>query len=260
MKFIDSHAHLTSDALYPHIDSLVERARNAGAIAIINICTDAITLERGLILSKQIPWIYNAAATTPHDVKEEGEQMFSIMEQQAKSRNLVAVGETGLDYHYEHSPKAIQKQFLKRYLKLALETQLPVIIHCREAFADLFEILDAEYRIQGGYGPGILHCFTGDLAEAEQVLERGWYLSLSGIVTFKKSETLRAVAKRVPLDRLLVETDAPYLAPQNRRGAINEPSFLPEIICAIAKEKEIPSEQVAEAILANAKKIFNIPL
>lgn len=250
--YTDSHAHITSDALFPEIDALLDRAKEAKVQTILNICTDAKTLERGLEISKRYPWVYNSAATTPHDVDKEGEELFPLMERAAKSGALVAVGETGLDYFYSHSSPQNQKQFLRRYLHLALECKLPVIIHCREAFADFFEMIDSEYRD----APGVLHCFTGTLREAEEVIKRGWYLSLSGIVTFKKSEELREVAKMAPLDRLLIETDAPYLAPQSQRGKQNEPSYLPETAKLIASIKTIDLEELGKATSENAKRLF----
>lgn len=227
MKFIDSHAHLTSPQTFPDLEGILKRARDADVSAIINICTDEDTLNKGLELAEAHPWIYNTASTTPHDVKKEGEALFPIMAKAARAGKLVAVGETGLDYHYMHSPRDMQQQFLKDYLHLALECSLPVVIHCREAFADFFRILDEEYLVNGKHAPGVLHCFTGTVAEAREVIERDWYLSLSGIVTFKRSDELREVAKIVPLEQLLIETDTPYLAPQSKRGKINEPSYLP---------------------------------
>jgi TatD DNase family protein len=252
VKMIDSHAHLTSNAVIDHIDDVLARAKLAGITSIVNICTDAETLWRGLELKKRYPWIYNAAATTPHDVDKEGSLLFETMAQHARSGYLVAVGETGLDYHYEHSNRKNQQTFLKRYLNLALECNLPIIIHCREAFDDFFTIID-EYYPQA---PGILHCFTGTLAEAKEVLNRGWALSLSGIVTFKKSDELREVAKIVPLNQLLIETDTPYLAPQSHRGKPNEPAYLPEVAAVIAKAKGIPIEEVATATASNARRLF----
>jgi TatD DNase family protein len=163
------------------------------------------------------------------------------------------VGETGLDYHYEHLPKAVQKECLSRYLALAVETALPVIFHCRNAFEDLFSITDTEYP---RHSPAILHCFTGTLDEATEVIKRGWHLSLSGIVTFKKSDSLREVAKIIPLSQLLIETDTPFLAPQTQRGKPNEPSFLPEIALCIAAVKGIDVEEVARATSENAKRLF----
>lgn len=256
--FIDSHAHITSDTLYPDVDGILERAQKANVKAIVNICTGLTNLQRGLELQQRCPWIFNAACTHPHDVEKEGEQVFSIMAQHAKSGQLVAVGETGLDYHYEHSNREIQKTFLRKYLQLALECKLPVIIHCREAFADFFEILDQEYQVNNKYAPGVLHCFSGNLQEAEQVIKRGWYLSLSGIVTFKKSEELREVAKIVPLEQLLIETDSPYLAPQSKRGKTNEPAFLPEVAEAVARAKNLSVAEVAQATSNNACRLFKI--
>ncbi len=256
--FIDSHAHITANSVFAHVDSLLERAQVAGVESVINICTDVATLQRGVELVKKYPWVHNVAATTPHDVEKEGEAVFPIMEAHARQGALVAVGETGLDYFHHHSPVELQKHFLRRYLTLALACRLPVVIHCREAFADLFAILDSDYVVDGQLAPGVLHCFTGTEAEAEGVLARGWYLSLSGIVTFKKSETLRVVAKMVPLDRLLIETDTPYLAPQSRRGSQNEPAFLPETAAVIAAAKGLTLEEVAQATTANARRLFNL--
>ncbi len=256
--FIDSHAHLTSSTVYDQVEEMLQRAQGAGVSGIINICTDPETLERGLILRSNHSNVYNVAATTPHDVEKEGEQDFPLIEKHAKNGSLVAVGETGLDYHYEHSSPELQKHFLRKYLKLALECHLPVVIHCREAFADFFKIIDSDYTIQGKHAPGVLHCFTGTLQEAEEVIQRGWYLSLSGIVTFKKSEELRAVAKRVPLEQLLIETDTPYLAPQSVRGKTNEPSYLPEIAKCIAEVKNLSLEEVARVTKSNAERLFRL--
>lgn len=257
-SYIDSHAHLTSDALYGEIDQLLSNARQAGVAKIVNICTDAKTLERGLELSKRYPWIYNAAATTPHDVDKEGEELFPLMSRCARDGSLVAVGETGLDYHYNHSKRETQQFFLRRYLQLALECRLPAIIHCRDAFDDFFEILDQEFQVGGRYAPGVLHCFTGSVKEAEGVIKRGWYLSLSGIVTFKKSIALKEVAAMVPVDQLLIETDSPYLAPQSQRGKRNEPANLPETAALIAEIKGISGSDLAHATKCNAEALFSI--
>jgi TatD DNase family protein len=257
--WIDSHAHLTTGAFSDEeVGLLLDRAAQAGLEAVVNICTDIPSLEKGLLLAKQYPWVYLTAATTPHDVEKDGEAAFDTIAASARAGDLVAVGESGLDYYYAHSPKEIQKRFLVRYLQLATECSLPMVIHCREAFADFFSIIDAEYCVNGRHLPGVLHCFTGTLDEAKQVLDRGWYLSLSGIITFKKSEQLREVAKMVPLDQLLIETDAPYLAPQSHRGRTNEPAFVIETAATIASVKGIPLEEVAAPTSANAKKLFSL--
>ena len=255
LHFFDSHAHLSSDEVLPQIEGVMTRAKVAGVSQIVNICTNPATLRDGLILAERFAQIKNAGATTPHDVETEGEEAFPVFVDAARQGKLAAIGETGLDYYYKELKPEVQKRFLIKYLHLALEYKLPVIFHCREAFADLFSIVDAEYKTEA---PAILHCFTGSVAEAEQVLSRGWYLSLSGIVTFKKSEVLREVAKMVPLNQLLIETDSPYLAPQTRRGKQNEPSFIPETAGCIAKAKGISIEEVAHATFVNGKRLFGI--
>lgn len=255
---IDSHAHLTCDTLFPQVEALLKRAREAGLESVINICTDISSLKRGLELHKRYPWVHNTASTTPHDVDAEGETVFPAVAKAAREGLLIAVGETGLDYYYTHSAKETQQDFLRRYLRLALECALPVVIHCRDAFADFFRILDEEYIVNNAHGPGVLHCFTGTLDEAAQVIERGWYLSLSGIVTFKRSQELREVAKMLPLDRLLIETDSPYLAPQGHRGKTNEPSFLPAVATVIAEQRGISQAALIEATAENARQLFQL--
>lgn len=252
IMYYDSHAHLSSSEVLPDIDGVMTRARVAGVSRVLNICTDPATLRDGLALEARFSQIKNAGATTPHDVDKEGEIAFPFFADAARSKKLVAVGETGLDYHYAHSDRATQKQYLKKYLQLAEETGLPAIFHCREAFADLFAIAD-DFKCKAA-----LHCFTGTIEEAEGVLSRGWYLSLSGIVTFKKSEALREVAKMVPLNQLLIETDTPYLAPLSKRGRQNEPAFMPETAQCIAAVKKISVEEVALATYQNASNLFRL--
>ncbi|MGL5263876.1 MAG: TatD family hydrolase [Candidatus Rhabdochlamydia sp.] len=247
--FIDTHAHLTSDALVDNTQQILARAQMAKVEKIVNICTGEKSLKAGLELRKKTPWVFNTAATTPHDVEKEGESFFPFVEEAAYNKELIAIGETGLDYHYQHSEKKMQKTYLQRYLDLSYRVNLPIIFHCRDAFADLFAIADRPLS-------AVLHCFTGNLEEAKKVLERGWYLSISGIVTFKKSQQLQDIVKYVPLEHLLIETDAPYLAPGIHRGKVNEPAFLIETAKMIASLKQMSIEEVARQTKANAEKFF----
>lgn len=252
---IDSHAHLTSETLLPQAKDLIKRAKLAEVDLIINICTDQKSLEEGLKLQEAfLDSVRTTAATTPHDVEKEGETFFPIVAHVAKTKKIIAIGETGLDYFYEHSPKEMQQKFLSKYLELASKEKLPVIFHCRDAFADLFAIADAEYATF----PALMHCFTGTLLDAKAALDRGWYLSFSGIVTFKKSEALRDVVKYVPLDRLLIETDAPYLAPESRRGKVNEPAFILETAEMIAKIKGLSLSEVGQITSQNTRNFFSL--
>jgi len=256
---IDSHAHLSCETLRESLDQILPAAKAAGIDRVFNICTNPEELAHGLALCQQYPWVYNVGSTTPHDVEKEGESAFGAFAQAAREKKLVAVGETGLDYFYEHAPKKSQQEFLRRYLRLALECNLPVVIHCRDAFEDLFTILDEEYRIDGKWAPGLLHCFTGTQEEAQRLVSEGWLISFSGIVTFKKSEVLRQVAASVPLANILIETDAPYLAPQSKRGKTNEPAYLVETAHCMAKIHGCAFEELAKQTSKNANHFFNTP-
>jgi len=249
----DSHAHLTFDKNIG-LEALLERARAAHVSRIVNICTDPQSLEAGLLLEKRYPWIRNAGATTPDDVEREGESAFAFFAEAARQRRLAAIGETGLDYHHR-SDRSAQKIFFVRYLHLAAECKLPAIFHCREAFNDLFAIADAEYPKGAS---AVLHCFTGTQIEAEKVLERGWMISLSGIITYKNAQALRDVARTIPLESILIETDSPFLAPQSKRGKVNEPSFIVETAQCLANLKGVSIQEIARATTANARKVFSL--
>jgi len=253
--YLDSHAHLSSEELFPHFADLHAKAKEAKVDAMINICTDPLSLEKGLILKEQYRDVFLAASSTPHDSQQEASLFFPQVVEAAKKGELVAIGETGLDYHYEHAPRKEQAERMISYFELAIQTKLPIIFHCREAFADLFSIAEKEYLQK----PALLHCFTGTIEEAKRVLDQGWYISLSGIVTFAKSGALQEVAKYVPLDRLMIETDSPYLAPRSKRGKVNEPAFLPETAEMIATIKNISLEEVALQTQKNARLFFSLP-
>ncbi len=255
MHIIDSHAHLGAideDAL----EALLQRASQASVHTIVNIATNVATLQKGqTLLAHQDPKIYLAAATTPHDVAKEGASFFPLVEEAARQKTLIAIGETGLDYHYEHSPKETQIFYFRKYLALAQEVSLPVIIHCRNAFQDLFAIIQEI----GANIPILIHCFTGTKEEAQKALHLGCYLSLSGIVTFAKSKELQEIASFIPMDRFLIETDTPYLAPMPYRGKSNEPSYIIETARMIAALRNISVDEVIEVTSRNTKRFFHVP-
>ncbi len=257
MIITDSHAHLTSPTLILKTEELLLRAKEASVARIVNICTGEESLAGGLLLAKRYRKediaIFNAAATTPHDVQEEGEAFFPTVVRAAEGGDLIAIGETGLDYYYEHSPKALQQEFLIRYFALAKECSLPIIIHCRDAFHDLFTLADKHYSDR----PLLLHCFTGSLEDAKEGVLRGWKISMSGIITFKKSQDLRDAISSIPLEHLLVETDAPFLAPLSKRGQENEPAFILETLRLMAELKGISLEEMAAATTQNANQFFS---
>jgi TatD DNase family protein len=252
--YIDSHAHLSEPPLLPHISEIMQRARRVGISKIVNICTHPQALIDGLLLSGLYPEIVNAGCIPPHDVETQGLSDFTLFAEAARSGKLVAVGETGLDYHYEHLPRSLQHAALKQYLALGIECDLPVVFHCREAFSDLFSLTDEHFSNRSA----MLHCFTGTAEEALGVLQRGWYLSFSGILTFKKSELLRDIAKTAPLSQILIETDAPFLAPQTHRGEQNEPAYLVETAACLAELKQVSLEEIAHATTENARRFFRL--
>lgn len=254
MSFIDAHAHLTSDA---NVDlaPLLARAFAVGVKGIINVCTEVDDLARGIALAKSAsaPKIYTAAALTPHDAAKDDTQFYSEIKRLALAKELVAIGETGLDYYYNHAPKDVQIRAFQRYLLLAQSASLPVVIHCRDAFDDLMAvIMETAPTIQV-----MLHCFTGSVDEAKRAVDCGWYISLSGIVTFPKSTALQDVAKYVPADLLLIETDSPYLAPQGFRGQKNEPALLVETAKVVASLRKVTVEELALSTSNNSKRLFH---
>ena len=246
VALFDSHAHLTMDL------EVVQRARQAGVIQIMNVAVDGPSLEIGYQLAQEASSVtlYQAAATTPHDVRGEDDPFFHIVEEAAKCHRLSAIGETGFEaFHTPHNLDHQEAIFL-RYVQLAITTTLPLIVHCRDAFDRLLRVVHTLPL------KGILHCFTGTKEQARALLDLGWYISFSGIVTFPKAEELREVAKFVPLDRLLVETDAPFLAPQPKRGQKNEPAFLVHTVETLSSVKNLPFETVAEKSCENANRLF----
>jgi len=260
--FVDSHAHIDGSEFDGDRESVIQRARDAGVSAILNIGTGdphSGALERAVELAEQHTNIYTAIGTHPHDAKLFDHQAEErIVKLIAGSSRVIAWGEIGLDFHYDNSPRDVQVKVFKRQLQLAREANLPVIIHTREAEAETIEILKSERT--HGVVPGIMHCFSGSLRLAQQAAELGFYISFSGIVTFKKAEELRAIARQVPLDKLLIETDCPFLAPVPFRGKRNEPAYVVEVARCLAALHEKTIDEIGQITHSNFVKLFNLAI
>jgi TatD DNase family protein len=258
--FVDSHVHLDGPEFDADRDDVIQRARDAGVSAILNVGTGdphSGALERAVELAEKHADIFASVGTHPHDARlfdDAAEQRIANLVRQ--SRRVIAWGEIGLDYHYDNSPREVQMNVFRRQLQLAREAGLPVIIHTREAETETIAILKSEWA--GAGIPGIMHCFSGSLALAEQALELGFLISFSGIVTFKKADDLRSVAARVPLDRLLIETDCPFLAPVPFRGKRNEPAFVIEVARCLSELRSLEVDEMARLTSANFARVFSL--
>ena len=254
----DVHCHLTHEQ-YP-VDLRPSIAREAFQDGVKKIAVVALNhgqLVDALALQEQFgeERLKVVASTPPHDIIGTEDPFFEDIWALAQQKKLSAIGETGLEYFYSSDTKIYQKQALHRYIECALTFDLPLVIHCRDAFGDMIPIIE-KYKEEKKPLRGMIHCFTGTMEEAEKLLELGWYLSISGIVTFPKALALQEVVKRIPLDRLLLETDSPYLAPKQKRGKENRPSYLVYVAEFIASLREVPYERIAQATFENAETFF----
>ncbi len=260
--FVDSHAHIDGAEFDADRDEVVARAREAGVRAILNVGTGdphGDNFKRALSVAETYEDVYFAVGVHPHDAKlydDAAEQYVSDL-LRGTSRAL-ALGEIGLDYHYDHSPRDVQREVFARQLRLAQSLSLPVIIHSREADEETLEILGAEYA--GASRGGVMHCFGGGPALAEGALDLGFYISFAGNVTFKKAEALREIARTVPLERLLVETDCPYLAPVPHRGRRNEPAYAAATARFLAELRGVSDEEIGRATSENFSRLFGVEM
>jgi TatD DNase family protein len=252
---IDTHAHLEMREFNDDREDVIKRAREAGVEYIVTIGTTVESSRDAVLLADKYDFIYAAVGIHPHEVKDILHPAYEIIRHFAQHKKVVAYGEIGLDYHYEHSPRSDQKRKFRDMLREARELDLPIIVHDRDAHEDTLQILSEEWSPDLG---GVMHCFSGDVAMAKKVIEMGFSISIAGPVTFPKAEALREVVKQVPIEHLLVETDAPYLAPQPMRGKRNEPAFVRHTAEAIAKIKGLTFEDVARITSFNAMQLFGI--
>ena len=251
----DSHAHLTDNRFDSDRKDVIEKAIQAGISGIINPGACMKSSEASVELSKEYDLIYAAVGIHPHDAKEAKEADYDKLRCWLQNEpKVIAVGEIGLDYYYDFSPKDVQREVFIRQLQLAKETGLPVIIHNRDSHGDMMEILRREAR---GV-KGVLHCYSGSVEMARELLQMGFYLSFAGPLTYKNAAKLPDVVKEVPLERILIETDCPYLTPQPYRGKRNEPSYVRFVAEKIAELKGKSWQEVAETTKENTLLLFNI--
>ncbi len=251
---VDSHCHLDFPELATDLDAVIARAHAAGVGVMQTICTRLTKFDQVLAIARGRDGVYCSVGVHPHNVADEPAFAAADLVARADQPEVIGIGETGLDYYYEHSPRTRQRTSFGVHIEAARETGLPLIVHTREADADTIAILEDEMR--AAPFSGLIHCFSTGRELAEKAIELGLYISLAGIVTFKNSDDLRAIARDIPLDRLLVETDAPYLAPVPMRGKRNEPSFVVHTAALVADVKGTEPDEFAAATTGNFFALF----
>jgi TatD DNase family protein len=256
VNLVDSHCHLDDDQFAADRDGTIERARAAGVERMMAIGTGSgpPDLEVGLRLARKYSFIYATVGVHPHDAAKSTPETSARLAELAPEAKVLAIGEIGLDYHYDFSPRDVQRRVFVEQLNLAARSRKPIVIHTREAWDDTLAVI-REHRLPFG---GIMHCFTGGPNEAEQALELGFHLSFGGIVTFPKADAVREAAALTPEDRLLVETDAPYLAPVPHRGKRNEPAFIVETVRRLAEARGATVEHIATVTTRNFERLFGL--
>jgi TatD DNase family protein len=255
---IDSHAHIQGKEYAGEAAAVIARAREAGVETIIAVggAGDMSSNTEAVALAGSFPGVYATVGMHPHDAKDVGDEDLKTLKRLAASLKVVAVGETGLDYYYNHSPHETQRRVFSRFIHLAREAKMPIVVHERAAAAEAAELLRGEGK---GEVQGVVHCFTGDYDAARRYLDLGFYLSFTGIITFKNADDLRDVVRKVPLERMFVETDSPYLTPVPHRGRRNEPAYVRLVAETIARVKNTSLEQTANVTTANARALFRLP-
>tara|TARA_R110000868_G_scaffold350693_2_gene612012 strand:- start:10138 stop:10941 length:804 start_codon:yes stop_codon:yes gene_type:complete len=252
---VDSHCHLDFPDFAAEVDAVVARAHDAGIGLMVTISTKVSEFDRVLAIAERFPNVYCSVGIHPHEAATEPETDAARLIELAKHPKVVGIGETGLDYFYEHSPREPQQRCFLAHIAAARETGLPLIVHTRDADDDTARILSEE--MGKGAFTGLLHCFTSSQKLATHALGLGFYISLSGILTFKSAADLQVTASGVPLDRLLVETDAPYLAPVPKRGKRNEPSFVVHTAAKLAELQNISGDELALQTSENFLRLFS---
>jgi TatD DNase family protein len=260
LRFIDSHCHLNYDYDGKTVDDLVREAGDVGVDTLVTICVDFESYPEVVGISDRFPNIYHTVGLHPHEGKSWKPSDVELIRAATKHPKCRGIGELGLDYHYDSSPRVEQMTALLAQLELALETELPVVVHSRDAEHDLYPALE-QYakRVKPGNQVGVIHCFTGTEEFGKKCIDLGFYISFSGILTFKNAEDLRSAARSYPLERILVETDSPFLAPIPFRGKKGEPRMVVQTAMKLAEIKGISLEEVARITTENSRRLFKLP-
>lgn len=252
---IDSHAHLDDKRFDKDRDKIIKDLKNHGVQIVINPGADVASSVKAVSMAKEYENIYAAVGVHPHDAKTMDNTTIQLLNSLANNEKVIAIGEIGLDYHYDNSPRDVQKEWFVEQIRLAKKLKLPIIIHEREASQDMYNILKQETDENL---TGVLHCYSGSLEMAREYLKMGYYISFAGPITFNNARISKEVAKSIPLDRILIETDSPYLSPEPRRGRRNEPLNVRYVAAMIAELRGISFDEVARVTSANTKKLFQI--
>lgn len=252
---IDSHAHLDDDRFDKDRDELIKSLESNGISRVINPGADLPSSIKSVKLSEEYENIYAAVGVHPHSADEMDEGTIEVLRAFGNREKVVAIGEIGLDYHYDNSARDIQRKWFQRQIKLAKELNLPIIVHSREADQETFDIIKSQ---SDGNLTGVIHCYSGSVELMKEYIKLGYYISLGGPVTFKNAKMPKEVAKAVPIDRLLVETDSPYLTPEPHRGKRNEPLFVRHVAAMIAELRGMTIEELARATSENTIRLFNL--
>ena len=254
MQLIDSHAHLILEAFEQDRDNVIQEAFSNGITHIVQSCDNLEEIEKNLTLAKKHKNIYSSVGIHPHEAKSWTDVTSDTLINYSKEEKVIAIGECGLDFYYNYSPKEIQLKVFREQIKISNQVSLPLIIHTRDAFKETIEILKEEKPQFGG----VLHCYTGNLETAKEAINLGFYVSWSGILTFKNASDLREIAKTLPLNKTLIETDCPFLAPIPFRGKRNEPKFVKLVAEELARIHNKTPEEIGEITSENTKKLFGL--
>jgi len=257
MELIDTHCHLTFDDLIRDVDGVIARSKSAGVTSWITVGTDPQENLKAIELTGRFENMYAAVGMHPHDAKDVTDDTLTSLKEFARNKKVVAIGETGLDYHYNYSLHEDQRRVFAEHLNIAVELALPLIIHCRKAFDETMEVLDNH---AGQIKKIVFHCFSGSAEQAKIVLDKGFYISFTGVVTFKNARIKQQAAQIVPTDRLMLETDCPYMSPEPmRKQKVNEPALMLHTAKYLAELKGMDLTDFADAVTATSKTFFGLP-